>query len=114
LKTHNGGRQPEEFRLKGKRVEHGKHLSTLISSVNCFGVTEGYLEIGDRFRSFYIHVDQSISYVPALLTYIETARKNLFRLQFSARELDDTSAKNIIKTINVPREFSVRISKEKE
>jgi hypothetical protein len=59
-------------------------------------------------------VDQSISYVPALLTYIETARKNLFRLQFSARELDDTSAKNIIKTLNVPREFSVRISKEKE
>jgi hypothetical protein len=114
LKTHNGGRQPEEFLLKGKRVEHGKHLSSLISSVNCFGVTEGYLEIGDRFRSFYIHVDQSISYVPALLTYIETARKNLFRLQFSARELDDTSANNIIKTLNAPREFSVRISKEKE
>jgi hypothetical protein len=114
LKTHNGGTNPEHFLLKGRRVEHGKHLSTLISSVNCFGVTEGYVEIGDSARSFYVHVDQSISYVPALLTYIETARKNLFRLQFSARELDDTSAKKVINTLNTPRQFSIRISKDKE
>lgn len=114
LRTHNGGKQPEDFRLKGSKVEHGRHLSTLISSMNCFGVTEGYVEIGDRNKSFYVYVDQSKSYVPAILTYIETSKKNLFRLQFSARELDDTSAKHTIQLNSIPRKLSIRITQEKE
>lgn len=97
IKTHLGGYEPEVHHYPpGLNVEHGKPLSALISSQYCLGVTEGVLEFGDRHVKLVVEQDFTHQISPAMVTCLDIAESYIFRIQFSAREIDDTSGAHSI------------------
>ena len=92
VETHNGGEQRDRFELDSIEVDHGKYWSPLISARNCFGVTEGELIIGDSHKAIQVNINKGLSSVPALMTNTTVMESYFTRIQFTARELDDTSA----------------------
>jgi hypothetical protein len=97
VRTHLGGYDSETHVYnQGVSVEHGKAWSALVSSQHCLGVTERILEFGDAKTC--LHVEQMPGYyhAPAMVTCLDVADTFIFRIQFSAREIDDTSGAHII------------------
>jgi hypothetical protein len=94
LVTCNGG-GPETFPLRDARIEHGAPVSFLVSSSHGFGMTEGWVELGDGKTGVRIAVDRATAPLLGMLTHRPLTRrdggKSLFcQLQLSALELDDT------------------------
>jgi hypothetical protein len=90
FRTHNGGRDAEEFAMTGATIDHGKAISFLVSAKTGLGMTEGAISIGDRDRRFTVEVDQTIAPLVGLIQS-QTSGDTLFcRLMLSALELDDT------------------------
>jgi hypothetical protein len=90
LRTHNGGKDFETFRLHGRTVDHGAPVSFLVSSSHGIGMTEGIAEIGDDTRGLRIEVDRSTAPLLGLVTH-KAVRGGLFcQIALSALELDDT------------------------
>lgn len=97
VKTHLGGYQPEIHTYSSNiSVEHGKPWSALISSQYCLGVTEGVLEFGDKNTHLILHQDERHHHAPAMVTCLDVADSYICRIQFSAREIDDTSGAHSI------------------
>ena len=92
VETHNGGIQRDRFELDSIEADHGKYWSPLISARNCFGMTEGELIIGDSHKAIQVNLNRGLSSMPALLTNARVVESYFTRIQFTARELDDTSA----------------------
>ncbi len=109
FETHNGGRNLERFKVFGSPVDQGRALSSLVSARQCFGITEGYCLIGDNQKRIKVSNNQLYSKVPALLTFQNFKESYLFRLQFSGREIDDTSSDHNISLVDYPREYEVSI-----
>jgi hypothetical protein len=98
IKTHLGGHKPEIHKYtEGMDAEHGKAWSTLISSQHCLGVTEGVLELGDYKTALIITQPENSCHAPAMVTCLDIDDSYIFRVQFSAREIDDTSSSHVIK-----------------
>jgi hypothetical protein len=110
ITTHMGGLTPETFHLAATPLDHGRAWSALISAQQCLGVTEGWLEFGDRDRRLRVEVDRTSQAVPALLTLADTPDAYVFRIQFSGRELDDTSGPHPIPLDSDGRTYRFRIS----
>lgn len=97
VRTHLGGYEPETHRYPpGLSVEHGKAWSALISSQYCLGVTEGVLEFGDAKVTLLAEQMQGYCHAPAMVTCLDVADTFIYRIQFSAREIDDTSGTHAI------------------
>ncbi|NJD05695.1 MAG: glycoside hydrolase family 57 [Methylococcaceae bacterium] len=109
LTTHLGGLQPKTFHLAEAQTDHGRAWSALISAQQCLGVTEGWIEVGDSERRLRIEVDRTSQAIPALLTLADTPDAYVFRLQFSGRELDDTSGPHPIRLDSFGRTYRFRI-----
>ena len=90
LRTHNGGKDFETFRLHGRRVDHGAPVSFLVSASHGFAMSEGVAEIGDGMHGLRLEVDRATAPLLGLLTH-EEVRGGLFcQIALSALELDDT------------------------
>jgi hypothetical protein len=88
--TNNGG-APEHFALSDQIVEHGTPVSFLVSAACALGMTEGWLELGDKNRTVRIEVDRAVAPLIGLLTHRRSGGKLFCQLMLSALELDDTS-----------------------
>jgi hypothetical protein len=89
--TNNGGATAERFTLAGQTFEHGTPVSFLVSASCALGMTEGWLELGDKSRTVRIEVDRQIAPLVGVLTHRRAADKLFCQLMLSALELDDTS-----------------------
>lgn len=90
FRTHNGGRDAEEFPMASKEIDHGKAISFLVSAKTGLGMTEGRISIGDNERRFTVEVDQSIAPLVGLMQSQPSSDGLFCRLMLSALELDDT------------------------
>lgn len=107
LTTHNGGRTPETFSLRGAEIEHGAPVSFLVSASQGLGMTEGWAELSDGKRFIRIEVDRTIAPLMGLLTH-RNLRGGLFcQFLLSALELDDTRKPTPL--TEAPRRFRFRI-----
>jgi hypothetical protein len=88
--THNGGAILEKYLLKGHDVSHGSIYSSLISSRHGFGNTEGEVRIADKYKVISFRSNMCISALIPSIIYKEFGDKSFFRLQYSAREMDET------------------------
>lgn len=88
-RTCNGGKS-EMFSLNGTSVGHGSAVSFLVSA-NCgLGITDGWIELGDKNHCLRIDVDKSESAMIGLISYREVGDDYFCRLAFSAGEMDET------------------------
>jgi hypothetical protein len=110
FKSFNGGKYPDLYKLAGNYVDYGKPVSSLVSGHTCLGITTGDIVVGDRAKAIQISCDMQLSALPALITYTEDDLAYFMRIQFSAREIDDTSAKHSINLDGKPRIFSFSIT----
>ena len=105
-RTHNGGFEMEtQFINNKKNFSHCAPASSLISSTQGVGTTNGIIEIGDEKNRIKISFDKSKAALIGLLSHSFIRGKNLTRLMLSAREFDDTSKKNCLKNLEVDVEF---------
>ena len=109
VETHNGGIQRDRFTLDSIEVEHGRYWSPLISARNCLGMTEGELVLGDKSKAILVTVEKSLSSLPALLTNVRVIDSSFTRIQFTARELDDTSTNREISLGPEGRSFAISV-----
>ena len=97
VKTHLGGYEPEtHIYSSGMHIEHGKAWSALVSSQYCLGVTEGVLEFGDGETALRVAQSPGYYHAPAMVTCLDVADSYIYRLQFTGREIDDTSGSHAI------------------
>ena len=111
VKTHLGGYQPEIHTYSSEiSVEHGKPWSALISSQHCLGVTEGVLEFGDKNTHLILEQDGKHHHAPAMVTCFDVDDSYICRIQFSAREIDDTSGAHPILLDSEGRTYAFTLS----
>jgi len=93
IQTHNGGNKIETFYFNGQTIAHGEIYSSLISARHGFGNTEGIFIIGDKNKSLTFECDMIVSALIPSIIYKEMDSTYFFRLQYSAREMDETRKK---------------------
>jgi len=108
--THLGGLATETFHFPDSPIDHGKAWSALVSAQQCLGVTEGWLEFGDDYRRLRVEVDRTATVVPAMVTLVDARDGYMFRIEFSAREIDDTSGSHSIVLGPEGRSYRFRLS----
>ena len=97
VRAHLGGYDSETHVYPpGVSVEHGKAWSALVSSQHCLGVTERVLEFGDAKTSLRVEQMPGFYHAPVMMTCLDVADTFIYRIQFSAREIDDTSGAHAI------------------
>jgi hypothetical protein len=97
VRTHLGGFDSEtHIYPPGVGVEHGKAWSALVSSQYCLGVTEGVIEFGDAKTCLHVEQMPGFCHAPAMVTCLDVADTFIYRIQFTAREIDDTSGAHSI------------------
>jgi hypothetical protein len=97
IETHNGGSQQERFYLKGQNFSHGDIYSSLISARHGFGNTDGLFVIGDKYKSIHFECEMIVAALIPSIIYKEMNGTFFFRLQYSAREMDETLLKKRLK-----------------
>ena len=90
FETHNGGKKSERFQLVGNQVVHSDIYSSLISARHGFGNTEGLFIIGDKNKKLTFDCDISIAALIPSIVFSEMKDAYFFRLQYSARKMDET------------------------
>lgn len=91
-KTHNGGVEEEKFYLSGTSdFDHGRNISSLISTNQALGITDGKISIGDHKKKLNLIFNKSDSALIGLISHQNIKNKFLTRLALSAKEIDDTS-----------------------
>jgi hypothetical protein len=111
VRTHLGGYDSEtHIYPPGVNVEHGKAWSALVSSQHCLGVTEGVLEFGDAKTCLRVEQMPGYSHAPAMVTCLDVADTFIFRIQFTAREIDDTSGAHSIPLSSEGRTYQFTLS----
>jgi hypothetical protein len=88
--TTNGGFAAERFSLAGQTVDHGAPVSFLVSASCALGLTEGWVELGDRTRDLRVEVDREEAPLIGLLIHRRAGDQLFCQLVLSALELDDT------------------------
>ena len=111
-RTHNGGIEPEHFRLQEEAVDHGAAVSFLVSAANALGMTGSTIEIGDRTCVLRVEVDKSQAALVGMVTHRRVGQVFFSQLQFSAMELDDTSLA-ADHAMQLPSRFVLRYSAER-
>ena len=90
IATHNGGSVLGKFYLNGQNISHGDLYSSLISARHGFGNTEGIFIVGDKDKTVTFKCKMYASALIPSIIYEEMGETYFFRLQYSARELDET------------------------
>jgi len=90
IQTHNGGNIIETFHLGEQSIAHGDIYSSLISAKHGFGNTEGIFIVGDKDKALVFECEMAISAIIPSIIYKEMEGTYFFRLQYSAREMDET------------------------
>lgn len=108
FRTHNGGRDLEEFPLTGPAVDHGQAVSFLVSANTALGLTEGTISVGDDERRFTVDVDQTVAPLVGLVQRRGSGSSLFCRLMLSALEMDDTRKPDTIPVH--PRRFSFALT----
>ncbi len=88
---HNGGEMEENYSLEKGNVNHGKIISTLISSSFGLGLTEGQLTIGDNDKQVKIEFNRSNASFLGLVNCQDVRDSYFCRASLSLIEMDDTS-----------------------
>ncbi len=88
--TCNGG-AAEHFDLTGTPFEHGRAVSSLVSSSEAVGLTEGWLELGDRSLRVRLEIDPGVAACIGQVHHQPLGEAFFVRATLSAREFDDTS-----------------------
>ena len=97
LKTHNGGHLLESFKLGTLNIEHGEHLSFLISARQALGLTEGYAEFSDGAKSLSIQTSAHEAMTVGMLLHKTIDINNqLTRFSLSLKEMDDTARPSLL------------------
>lgn len=89
-RTHNGGPVCEEFALTGRTVDHGAPISLQVSANCAVGMTEEWIDIGDKDQRVRISADHSKTTVAGLVTHRPVGDKAFCRLSLTALEFDET------------------------
>ena len=89
--THNGGREPEVFRVGPESFDHGRAVSFMVSSSCALGLTEGVAEIGDGVRALRLSLSADSSAVLGMIGFRRARRGFYFRFSLSLLEMDETS-----------------------
>ncbi|HHL39953.1 MAG TPA: glycoside hydrolase family 57 [Deltaproteobacteria bacterium] len=89
--TVNGGPGPERFALAGRRVEHDRAVSPLVTASSCLGATDGTVRVGDDDKCVAVTTDKSGLYTAPMLNYREVDDGFFLRLYHSVGEVDDTA-----------------------
>lgn len=89
--THNGGDATETFFINDKPINHLAPVSALVSASHGFGVTAGVVMLGDAAHRIIVEVDKTESAATGHILYSPVDDHYLYRLIFSAMEMDDTS-----------------------
>jgi hypothetical protein len=105
VETHNGGNDPEKFFPKGQNIAHRDIYSSLISARHAFGNTEGHFIVGDKNKSIMFECDMTLSALIPSIDYSEMGDTYYFRLQYSAREMDETT-----RNIKFDRKLSIKLT----
>ncbi len=91
LRTINGGRAIEGFKLTGHTVLHDEPVSPSVSASSCLGATEGWVSIGDGEKEVIIETSKTGLYSVPLLRYMETDGGYFLRVLHTIGEIDDTA-----------------------
>jgi hypothetical protein len=90
--THNGGSEIETFPISRKDFNHGDNHSFLISSKHGLGNTKGSLIIGDMTKALHFSIALEHTFlIPSIFYKRIDDSKFLFRIIYSAQEIDETS-----------------------
>jgi hypothetical protein len=109
--THDGGEE-EVFPLSGVPIDHGRHVSLLVSASHALGMTEGVVRLGDGRRRLRVSVDKEVSAAVAMVRFQKVDGRWFYRLSFSLREVDDTARPGAAGC--VPLAFRMAIEAEEE
>lgn len=104
--THNGSNFIETFQINNQDFDHGDNHSFLISAKHGLGNTKGEVIIGDKNKKlvFKTNLKKSLL-IPSILYKTVDGDKFLFRLTYSAQEIDETS-----RTSQTPESIIAQIS----
>ena len=89
-RTHQGGRQQEEFRLHGTQVDHTTPVSFGVSAGHAIGMTGGSVEFGDGTNKLRLEVEMERAALVGMITYRDVDERFFCRLVLSAQEVDET------------------------
>jgi len=109
-RAHNGGFKPETFFVGTKLINHLTPVMPLVSASQGLGVTEGIVEIGDNDRIVRVEIDRTEAALTGHIVYHPSGASYLFRLVFSASEVDDTCQYSTDRKMFPRRPISLRIS----
>lgn len=90
FRTHNGGKQMDNFLLDTSPINHLAPISPLISISHGIGITEGQVELGDHKSCVHVGIDKISAALTGHIVYVPIDSRYLLRLVFSAMEIDDT------------------------
>jgi len=109
IATHNGASILEKFHLRGQNISHRDIYSSLISARHGFGNTEGIFIVGDKDKTIIFECDMSSCALIPSIVYKELNNSSFFRLQYSAREMDETMkmyySDRVNSTLNIRGKF---------
>ena len=101
IETNNGGKTTEKFYLQGQSIAHGDIYSSLISARHGFGNTEGVFVVGDKDMALSFECNMTkAALIPSIVFLPQEGSKFFFRVQYSAREMDETNKINGSTLIN--------------
>jgi hypothetical protein len=109
-RTHNGGFDPETFLVGNKSINHLAPVMPLVSASQGLGVTEGIVEIGDNNRTVRVEIDRTEAALTGHIVCHPSGPRYLFRLVFSASEVDDTCQYSTARKMFPRNPISLRIS----
>jgi hypothetical protein len=109
-RTHNGGFEPETFLVGNRSINHLAPVMPLVSASQGLGVTEGIVEIGDSGRLVRVEIDPTEAALTGHIVYNPSGPSYLFRLIFSASEVDDTCQYSTDRKMFPKNPISLRIS----
>ncbi len=95
-RTCNGGTGAETFPLHGRAVDHGAAVSFLVSASHAIGMTDGWVELGDRHRVVRVEVDQGVAALVGMVTHRAVPPAYFCRLALSAGEVDETRGETAV------------------
>ncbi len=91
FETHNGGTAAERFHVGGRRIDHGRSVSFLVSASGGLGMTENQFICGDAKKRIAITTSHAQAYTLPLVTAMPISGSYFFRAAFSVQEIDETS-----------------------
>jgi len=108
--SHNGGSSPEVFSLNGQPVDHLAPAGSLVSASQGMGPTAGFTEVGDARHRVRVEFNPGQTALTSHIQFRPAGDSYLFRLIFSARELDDTCSLSKKCTPTIPATISLQLS----